>query len=629
MKKLVKIYKNHQEILNYLIVGVLTTIVSLLSYYLCVVTFLNPKNPLYLQIANIISWVCAVSFAYFTNRKYVFKSKEKNIFKEGIKFYCARLLTLLLDMLFMFILVSLLKMDDKIAKLAVQVIITIGNYIISRFVVFNNIERDYLNKFNIKGLITFILVFIFFSILFYCYPLVGDDWGKSSQNLFDAIKSGVILWKTFNGRFFGNVLVILMKHYFVFKVIIQALCITLILYFIRKIINKRSTICLLLTLILFFLMPVAMYRESISWMSGFANFVIPALMMLIVIYEFKKYYDDKDYKYRWYDYILVFMCGIFMNLFSEHTALFSVAFAIGLMILSILLKRKIKALHIVFLASTIIGCTLMFLSPVYRSIMPRTAGNIDYNNSTLLEKIINNLKKSNWLRHMFFDNIILNIFISFCYLYNIKKGNWISRILSIILFISMITFMPLLSFEKIIIYKKYQLVLSIFIVLINLLIIYILFNKEKQMLWNLLFYYLASFIVAIPLLAADGFGLRCFFSSYILQLLFGLTIYFKTVHSNKLFNILIIVASSLLCIFMLYSAIVINLTKIEREDIIKKAIKNNDQSILIPYYPYNFLLHQYGDARNLGYHQMVFKSYYGINQTVDLYFIPKNSNIKQ
>lgn len=73
----------------------------------------------------------------------------------------------------------------------------------------------------------------------------------------------------------------------------------------------------------------------------------------------------------------------------------------------------------------------------------------------------------------------------------------------------------------------------------------------------------------------------------------------------------------------------IHLTKIEREDIIKKAIKNNDQSILIPYYPYNFLLHQYGDARNLGYHQMVFKSYYGINQTVDLYFIPKNSNIKQ
>ena len=64
-----------REIISYLIVGLLTTVVCLGTYYLVTCTFLDPKNSLELQIANIISWVVAVIFAYFTNRKYVFKSK--------------------------------------------------------------------------------------------------------------------------------------------------------------------------------------------------------------------------------------------------------------------------------------------------------------------------------------------------------------------------------------------------------------------------------------------------------------------------------------------------------------------------------------------------------------------------
>ena len=66
--KLVKLYKKYEEIINYLIVGVLTTVVSLGTYFLVTNTFLEPSNEIELQIANIISWVLAVAFAYFTNR---------------------------------------------------------------------------------------------------------------------------------------------------------------------------------------------------------------------------------------------------------------------------------------------------------------------------------------------------------------------------------------------------------------------------------------------------------------------------------------------------------------------------------------------------------------------------------
>lgn len=125
-----------KEFIFYLIFGVLTTIVSLSVYYFCVLTFLNPNNAFQLQIANILSWILAVAFAYVTNRKFVFESKDPNKLKELIKFVTARLFTLFLDMLVMFILVTLLHFNDKISKLISQVIITISNYIFSKIFVF-------------------------------------------------------------------------------------------------------------------------------------------------------------------------------------------------------------------------------------------------------------------------------------------------------------------------------------------------------------------------------------------------------------------------------------------------------------------------------------------------------------
>lgn len=131
-----ELYHKYQEIINYLIFGVLTTIVSLVTYYLLVFTILNPEIPLQLQLANIISWITCVTFAYITNRKYVFNSKNNNILKEMTKFYSSRLTTLILDMLFMFIFVTTLHFNDKIIKLILQVIITILNYILSKILVF-------------------------------------------------------------------------------------------------------------------------------------------------------------------------------------------------------------------------------------------------------------------------------------------------------------------------------------------------------------------------------------------------------------------------------------------------------------------------------------------------------------
>ncbi len=130
------IFKEYREIISYLFIGVLTTIVSLASYYILTTLFLSPDNAISLQIANIISWIISVLFAYITNRKYVFLSNDKNILKEFGKFTLSRVTTLLIDMALMFIFVSILHFNDKLIKIIVQVVIIVLNYIFSKLLVF-------------------------------------------------------------------------------------------------------------------------------------------------------------------------------------------------------------------------------------------------------------------------------------------------------------------------------------------------------------------------------------------------------------------------------------------------------------------------------------------------------------
>jgi len=142
VNKVLLMYKKHKEIINYLIVGGLTTVVSLGSYYLFTATFLDPNNPVLLQVANISSWILAVLFAYFANRIFVFESKDSNILNEMKKFFMARVGTLLLDMAIMYIMVSLLNINDRVAKLVVQVVVTILNYVFSKLFVYNSRKKN-------------------------------------------------------------------------------------------------------------------------------------------------------------------------------------------------------------------------------------------------------------------------------------------------------------------------------------------------------------------------------------------------------------------------------------------------------------------------------------------------------
>jgi len=142
MKKIWNLYKKYEEIINYLVVGGLTTIVAIGSKLLLLATILDQTNGLELQIAEIISWFLAVTFAYVTNRIFVFKSKTSGskCAREIFNFFKGRIATQLIQMLIMWFFVTLLKLDSNVwvlvFTLVCQVMQIVLNYVISKLLVF-------------------------------------------------------------------------------------------------------------------------------------------------------------------------------------------------------------------------------------------------------------------------------------------------------------------------------------------------------------------------------------------------------------------------------------------------------------------------------------------------------------
>lgn len=133
MKALIKKY---EEIFRYLIVGGMTTVVSVIVFYGSTWTFLDGNDAVQLQIANVLQWVICVFFAYGMNRKHVFKSTNDDIMKEFMSFVSSRVLTLLLDMLVMFVGATWLLFDYNFVKLVSMVLVTVANYILGKIMVF-------------------------------------------------------------------------------------------------------------------------------------------------------------------------------------------------------------------------------------------------------------------------------------------------------------------------------------------------------------------------------------------------------------------------------------------------------------------------------------------------------------
>lgn len=127
-------YKKYKEVLLYLFFGGLTTVISIGSY-----AFFDVSMHIDPMIANILSWILAVLFAYVTNRIWVFTNVAKDLnglIQEIFSFFGGRVATLLMEEGILYIGIKLLGMNSILIKVLAQVLVVIANYIISKLFVF-------------------------------------------------------------------------------------------------------------------------------------------------------------------------------------------------------------------------------------------------------------------------------------------------------------------------------------------------------------------------------------------------------------------------------------------------------------------------------------------------------------
>ena len=127
-------FKKYSEVISYLFFGVLTTLINLATFWILSTVF-NLET----IAATVAAWIIAVTFAFITNKIWVFKSKTKTnqeTTKEAIMFVIARLITLGIEVILMWLMVDNLKQNKLIWKLLCNVITVILNYLFSKLIVF-------------------------------------------------------------------------------------------------------------------------------------------------------------------------------------------------------------------------------------------------------------------------------------------------------------------------------------------------------------------------------------------------------------------------------------------------------------------------------------------------------------
>lgn len=125
------LYRKYQQMSLYLIFGVLTTLVSLISFWLLLKLMGSEQT---LEI-NVFSWIISVTFAFFTNAKWVFNQDHFKL-NDLVEFFMSRVATLIIEEAILLIFVYVLHLDAMLIKLIAQIVVIILNYVLSKYCVF-------------------------------------------------------------------------------------------------------------------------------------------------------------------------------------------------------------------------------------------------------------------------------------------------------------------------------------------------------------------------------------------------------------------------------------------------------------------------------------------------------------
>ncbi len=445
-------------------------------------------------------------------------------------------------------------------------------------------------------IISLLIVFLF-GLLF---PYTGDDWQWGSWPLSINTLERLFQDPGINGRFFANVITLIITK----NIIFRAFLLSFVLNFLVEIIYKSTKVSRIIIWSIFLLMPKDMFRQVIPWASGFVNYTLSILFLILCLIVLKK----GNYKFSFLNILLFFVTSLFV----ENITVFLLIFTLGLNIFYLYKNKKFNLSFIYAFLGSFFGSILMFSQPAYKRLLNGSDGYRTLTGSfgEIIKRAGTNFKTTIDL-YIGLENIFLILFIvlSLYFLYlKLKKKNKKIEFLFYYMFCYMFYILFLKLEPNWLILGSHTLLFNslitiLFTLSIVIILIYIFYKNEDYSTIITLIITISGLIA--PLMVILPIGARNFAIIYYFEMVI-LFIIIKNLNLNltKVKPILIVL---LLVITGYYLSIYGYIFKVnqERTKYIKNSLIKEEQLIIVPYLPYQDYLWvpDFNDEYNANYYK--------------------------
>nr|WP_302598810.1 DUF6056 family protein [uncultured Cellulosilyticum sp.] len=460
----------------------------------------------------------------------------------------------------------------------------------------------------------------------YNIPAVMDDWMWGGKVGIDRLQSW---FADYNGRYLGNLVVIALTRSTMLQTIVIATTVLAMIILMVNCLGRKENYLILVSAILVLAMPTDIFKQTISWVSGFANYIPPVVGMLLYLFMIRGELQDIPRKYRGYETIIVIIIGFASQLFMETNTLYAVVLGVGVITFVYVKHRQVKPIHISFTIAAITGALVMFTNGAYTNIA---------NDADSYRSVGNGIGEmlSQAYTH-FFDKIVPELFMtahivniglaitSLAIIYTYKKYNC-SQKLKGLLTVILVAF-PTYALLKTTYIKEIgilstevlNLLQGIFAVIFYCAVVAVIILYVEKGVYKIKMLFLVSSIVIItgPLLVVNPVSPRCYFATYILMSMLFIEeidmLNLKCILGEK--RIYIVLGTALVINCVLLSSIFIEIGRGEksREIIIRKQVAEKAQTIYVPKLPHTNYLYNANMRFNNNWEKMTIRNYYEIN----------------
>ncbi len=401
---------------------------------------------------------------------------------------------------------------------------------------------DIMNN-NTKKTLYYIFTLLLLIILSFLFIYTGDDWAWGSKIGLSRLHT---FFQNYNGRYLGNLTVLLLTRSNLLKGIVIGSTLFGIILLLSKITNNKRFDLLLISTILILNTPKLIFREAISWTSGFSNYATSTFLMLIYLFIIKNIQTKKlNNKINIKTFLLIIL-GISTSLFIENFTIYNLVLSFFILVYYKIKHKELNKNLLSYNIGSIIGFIIMF-----SNLSTSTSGNREITSSltSLILRVCNNYFGIIYEELIYHNTIINTLLLIFIYIL-FKKINT-NKLQKISLIIS--TSYVIYSIINLL-YPRWNILLSytphfegiytaIYILTTSYLLISLI--KNKLLKERIIFYISSIIILTSPLLFVSPIGSRLFFITYVIFILIILELYnyiFKVEQKNTYLYIIIIIS---------------------------------------------------------------------------------------